>query len=246
MTSLAQMLADELDVSLDAVDMVMGDTDLCPWDMGTFGSMSTRFFGPALRVAGAEARLVLLELASEYLKTPMDALAADQGVIVDTRDARRRVTYGQLAQGKRIERHVTGKAATKKPADFKIMGKPVLRKDARDKVTGKAKYAADVQLPGMLYAKILRPPAHGARLIEVDLSDAKRVKGVQVVRDGDFIAFLHAYPDEAERALSMCKAKYEPSSTICSRSLRKEPWWQRMVTSKKARRNRTRSSTPPI
>ena len=67
-TSLAQMLAEELDVPLDAVDMVMGDTDLCPWDMGTFGSMTTRFFGPALRAAGAEARRVLLELASEHLK----------------------------------------------------------------------------------------------------------------------------------------------------------------------------------
>ncbi|MEJ2724990.1 MAG: molybdopterin-dependent oxidoreductase, partial [Deltaproteobacteria bacterium] len=66
-TSLAQMLADELDVSLEAVDMVMGDTDLCPWDMGTFGSRSTRFFGPPLRAAGAEARRVLLELASEHL-----------------------------------------------------------------------------------------------------------------------------------------------------------------------------------
>jgi len=77
-TSLAQMLADELEVSLEVVDMVMGDTDLCPWDMGTFGSMSTRFFGPPLRAAGAEAREVLMELASEQLKTPIQQLTVEK------------------------------------------------------------------------------------------------------------------------------------------------------------------------
>jgi isoquinoline 1-oxidoreductase len=71
-TSLAQMLADELEVSFNAVDMVMGDTDLCPWDMGTFGSMTTRFFGPPLREAAAKAKAVLMELAAEYLKCPAD------------------------------------------------------------------------------------------------------------------------------------------------------------------------------
>ena len=80
-TSLAQMLADELDVPMTSVKMIMGDTDLCPWDMGTFGSMSTRFFGPPLRAAGAEARKVLLELASEHLKVPVDKLSVDKGVV---------------------------------------------------------------------------------------------------------------------------------------------------------------------
>ncbi|TFH00381.1 MAG: hypothetical protein E4H13_07645, partial [Calditrichales bacterium] len=75
-TSLAQMLAEELDVALETVDMVMGDTDLCPWDMGTFGSMSTRFFGPPLRAAAAEGRQVLLELAAAHLNKPVDQLSA--------------------------------------------------------------------------------------------------------------------------------------------------------------------------
>ncbi len=73
-TSLAQMLADELAVPLDSVDMVMGDTDLCPWDMGTFGSMTTRIFGPALRAAAAEAKAVLVELAAEYLQVAKEHL----------------------------------------------------------------------------------------------------------------------------------------------------------------------------
>lgn len=219
-TSLAQMLADELDVSLNAVDMVMGDTDLCPWDMGTFGSMSTRFFGPALRAAGAEARSVLLELASEQLKTPADSLSTEQGVIIAIRDKEKRITYGQLAQGKKIERHLRGKTAVKKPVDFKIMGKAVLRKDAREKVTGKAKYASDILLPNMLYAKILRPPAHDAKLIDIDLSEAKRVKGVEVIRDGDFIAVLHTCPDVAELALAKIKAKFEkPQSDLDEKTI---------------------------
>jgi isoquinoline 1-oxidoreductase len=206
-TSLAQMLADELDVSLNAVDMVMGDTDLCPWDMGTFGSMSTRFFGPALRAAGAEARRVLLDLASEHLKTDVENLATEDGVVVDRRNKQNRVSYAQLAKGKQIERHLAS-VATKKPSEFKIMSKPALRRDAEEKVTGKAKYAGDIQLPGMLYAKILRPPAHGAKLIDVDLSEAKQLKDVQIIKEGDFVAVLHKYPDVAEIALSKIKAKY--------------------------------------
>lgn len=97
-TSLAQMLADELDVSLDVVDMVMGDTDLCPWDMGTFGSMSTRVFGPALRAAGAEARRVLLDLASKQLKTDVDNLTTENGFVIDIKNKQNRVSYAQLSR----------------------------------------------------------------------------------------------------------------------------------------------------
>jgi isoquinoline 1-oxidoreductase len=214
-TSLAQELADELDVRLDAVDMVMGDTDLCPWDMGTFGSLTTRRFGPALRSAGAEARRVLIEMASEELRIPPAQLATENGEVFDTKDAARRVSYGKLTHGKKIERHLTGGAPTKKPAEFRIMGKPVLRADARAKVTGEAKYAGDIQLPGMLYAKLLRPPAHGAKLVNLDFSEAQKVEGVQVVREGDFVAVLHQYPDVAETALAKIKARFDiPESTL--------------------------------
>ncbi|MGA9364890.1 MAG: molybdopterin cofactor-binding domain-containing protein [Bacteroidota bacterium] len=219
-TSLAQMLADELDVPLDSVDMVMGDTDLCPWDMGTFGSMSTRFFGPPLRAAGAEGRRVLLELASEHLKTPVANLVTEDGVVFDKTNKQSRVSYAELAKGKKIERHLKEPAAVKKLSEFKIMSKPVTRRDAQEKVTGKAKYAGDIQLPGMLYAKILRPPAHGSKLIDVDLSEAKKVEGVQVVREGDFIAVLHKYPDVAELALSKIKAKFgKAESTLDDKNI---------------------------
>ncbi len=214
-TSLAQELADELDVALDAVDMVMGDTDLCPYDMGTFGSMTTRFFGPPLRNAGAQARQVLLQLASESLKVPVTNLAVESGVVFDKTSTARRVSYGQLTRGRRIERHLTEPAVTKKPADFKIMGKPALRRDARAKVTGGAKYTGDIQLPGMVYAKLLRPPAHDSKMLDVDLSEAKKVPGIEIIQQGDFVAVLHKYPDVAEDALSKIRAKFEtPQSNL--------------------------------
>jgi nicotinate dehydrogenase subunit B len=207
-TSLAQMLAEDLDVSLESVDMVMGDTARCPWDIGTFGSMSIRFFGPALREAAAEARGVLIELAAESLGVPKEQLATENGTIFDTVRKTKRVTYAQLAKGKTIERHLVAKPAVKAVSDFRVMGKGAGRTDARAKVTGEAKFAGDIRLPGMLYAKILRPPAHGAALKNVDTTAAEKVEGAQVVRDGDLIAVLHEQPDLAEKALEKIEAEF--------------------------------------
>ncbi len=181
-TSLPQMLAEELDVPLETVDMVMGDTDLCPWDMGTFGSMTTRFFGPPLRAAGAEARAVLLELAAEKLEVPQEQLDAEDGVVFDRQNKDHRRHLRRAGQREKIARHLDGQAAAEdsRPSS-RSMGKPELRRDGRDKVTGKAQYAGDIRLPGMLYAKVLRPPAHGATLKSADTSAAKAMDGVQVV-----------------------------------------------------------------
>ncbi len=212
-TSLAQELADELDVKLEDVQMIMGDTDLCPWDMGTFGSMSTRFFGPALRAAGAEGRRVLIELASKKLNVPVKYLSTEDGIVFDKRTRKNKISYAALAKGKKIERHLQDKPEVKKPSEFKIIGKPELRRDSYEKVTGKAKYSGDIQLPGMLYARILRPPAHGAKLVDVDLSEAQKVEGVQIIHEGDFIAILHKYPDVAGAALSKVKANFDKPKT---------------------------------
>jgi nicotinate dehydrogenase subunit B len=210
-TSLAQMLADEMDVSLESIDMVMGDTSVCPWDMGTFGSMSTRFFGPPLRAAGAEARRVLLELAAEHLKLPQERLGIENGLIYDKQQKGKCVTCGELAKGKTIARRAREKPALKQPSEFKVMNKSFTRRDAVEKVTGKAHYAGDIRLPGMLYAKLLRPPAHGARLRNVDTSAAEKIEGVTVVHEGDLVAVLHKNPDQAAEAVSKIQAEFDPS-----------------------------------
>ncbi len=208
-TSLAQMLAEELDTPLDTVEMVMGDTERCPWDMGTFGSMTTRSFGPTLLAAAAEAKAVLLQLAAEALQVPQAQLVAQDGVIFDGQNKDQRRTYGQLAKGQKIERHLKAKPTLKEVAKFTVVGKPLVRRDGRDKVTGKAQYAGDLREPGMLYAKLLRPPAHGAKLKTVDTAPAKAMAGVQVVQDGDLVAVLHELPDVAEAALAKLKAEFD-------------------------------------
>ena len=212
MTALAQLLAEELDVPYDSVDMVMGDTDRCPYDMGTFGSMCVRMLGPVVRAAGAEARAVLIQMAAEQLQAPAERLQVKAGVITDPAAERKRVTYAQLVQGKRIERHLEG-VPLKPMAAFTIIGKSQRRKDALEKVTGKSKYAGDIALPGMLHARILRLPAHGATLKDVDTSAAEKVPGARVVRDGSLIAVLHERPDLAGQALGLIKAQFDRSGT---------------------------------
>jgi len=214
-TALAQIAAEELDVALDRVDMVMGDTALCPWDMGTFGSRSIKYFGPALRQAAAEARAVLIELASEHLKLPVVQLATKDGFVHEKANPQNRVSYGALAKGKMIERHLEPKPPVKPAAEYAIVGKPADRKDAVLKATGEAQYAGDIRLPGMLYARVLRPPAHGAKLKTIDLSGAEKTEGARVIQDGEIIAVLHSSFDLAEGALSKIKAEWDlPEATV--------------------------------
>ena len=208
MTSLSQLLAEDLDVALSSVDIVCGDTDLCPWDMGTFGSLSIRQFGPVLRAAAAEARGVLLAMAAERLGVPAGSLTVKDGIVTVAGDAAKTVTYGQLTEGKRIERTLDPKPPLKPVKAFTIVGTPAPRRDARDKVTGRAKYAGDIVAAGALHARILRPPAHGAVMTQVDTSAAEAVPGVRVVRDGDMVAVLHEHRDQADRALALVKAQF--------------------------------------
>ena len=213
-TSLAQMLAEELDVPLNSVDMVMGDTALCPFDFATVGSRSTKFFGPPLRRAAAEARAVLIKLAAEKLDVDQSRLFTENGIIRDRENPGTKISYAQLAKGKRIERHLEGEVAIKHHSKHSISGKATLRIDSRQKVTGEAKFAGDIRLSGMLYAKILRPPAHDARLTRVDVSAARQVKGTIIVEEEDLIAVLHDIPEEAERALDKIEAEYETHEKI--------------------------------
>ncbi len=207
-TSLAQMLSEELDVDLASVDMVMGDTDLCPFDNGTFGSLSTRFFGTPMRSAAAEARAVLLNMAARRLKVPAEQLTVKSGTVIDTRNSGNRVSYAELVRGKTIEGRVSPRPPMKPVAVLSTIGKSPTRKDGIEKVTGKALYAGDIRLPGMHYARILRPPAHGSKLKDVDASEVKSIPGAVLIQEGDLIAVLHPQPDLAERGVSLIKARW--------------------------------------
>lgn len=208
-TSLAQTLADELEVDISLVDMIMGDTDLCPYDDGTWGSMTTRFHDPLIRAAAAEAREVLKKLASEKLGIPVEQLKASNGKIVAKANIGKSISYAELTKGQKIVQAVTQKPVLKKADQLNVIGKPFNRRDSEQKVTGKALYSADIRLPGLMFARILRPPAHGAKMESVDTSAAEAMDGVKLVRDGDFIAVLHAYPETAGKAAAAIKAEWK-------------------------------------
>ncbi|KPK06262.1 MAG: hypothetical protein AMS20_05070 [Gemmatimonas sp. SG8_28] len=208
MTSLAQEAAEELGVSLSGMRVVMGDTDSCPWDMGTFGSLTTRMFGPAVRKAAARARLVLTDLAADRLGVARESLTVEDGVVYVSGDRTRRVTYGELAMGEQILHEVDEEAVLRTVEEFTVMGQSPRRFDGIDKITGRAVYAGDIRRPGMLYARLLRPPAHGATLTQVDTAAAAAMPGITVVNEGGLVAVLAEDPERAARALSLVESEF--------------------------------------
>lgn len=218
-TSMAQMLAEELDVALDSIDMVMGDTMLCAWDGGTTGSRSTKYFGPQVRKAGAEARAILLQLASEELDIAPGRLVVKNGVVSDTMNAASKITYAEIVRGRQIDRHIPN-VPIKSVSEHTVSGTPTLRRDARLKVTGEAKYTGDIVLPDLLHARVLQPPAHGAGLISVDTSEARNIKGAIVIQEEGLIAVLHENREVAENALSMVSARWDiPEAEVDNRTV---------------------------
>jgi nicotinate dehydrogenase subunit B len=200
-TSLAQAVAEELRAPLDSVRMDMGDTDLVPFDMGTFGSRTTPSMAPQLRRAAAAAREALLDMAADRLKVDRAALAVENGRVVHG-TSKRSVGFGELTRGQKLLKEIDARARTAAPA-----GTAVPKANGRDFVTGAHKFASDVKRPGMLVGRVLRPPSLGARLGSVDASG---VKGATVARDGDFVGVAAPTEWEAARALSALKAEWRP------------------------------------
>jgi len=218
-TSMAQMLAEELDVALDSIDMIMGDTILCPWDSGTTGSRSTKYFGPALRKAGAEARAILLQLASEKLNIETGCLQVKNGLISDSLNPEIHVTYGELVKGKQIDRHISD-VPIKSISEHTISGKTTLRMDALLKVKGEAIFTGDIKIPGMLHAKILRPPSHDASLASVDTSKVQNIPGAILIQEKELVAVLHEKQELAANALALISAQWDiPETEVDNQSI---------------------------
>ena len=208
-TSLAMVLAEELEVSVYDVDMVMGDTELCPYDAGTWGSLTTRFIDPPLRAAAAEAREVLRGLAAERLGVSQNQLDIKEGTVYLKNDPSRKVTYAELTKGQKIVKSLGEKPAIKKAGDFKLVGKPVISLDAEAKVTGKAKYSADIKLPGMVYATIVRPKVLGSKKLSVDASRLSQFEGATLVEKDNLVAVIHEDPEVSKKAAAGIKVTWE-------------------------------------
>src|SRR5207248_426730 len=217
-TTLAQSVADELRVPLASIRMVMGDTALTPFDMGTFGSRSTPYMSPQLRRAAAAARdLLLAQAASEWNTTP-DKLIARAGKISNPASGAT-LTYAQLAQGKTLAQNLPDTDPITPPAAWTVAGKSAPKLDARAFVTGQHQYTPDLRPANLLYGKVLRPQTFGAILVSVDFSAAQAMPGVVVVRDGDFVAVAAPSERVAEKALASIHAEWKSTPQTSSKAL---------------------------
>lgn len=198
-TALAQIAAEELEVPLARVTMVSGDTGRTPNEGQTAGSQSIEQSGTALRMAGAEVRALLIDLAAKKLGFAADTLKVTDGVI-HAPDGRK-VGYGELAAETNLKREASAKVTPKLPAQHKIVGKSAPRIDIPGKMTGGAAFVQDVRLPGMLHGRVVRPPRYGARLDGFDEARIKAMPGViAVVRDGSFLGVLARREEQAINA----------------------------------------------
>lgn len=206
-TSLAQLVAEELRAPFDTITMVMGDTDLVPWDAGTFGSRTTPTMGPQLRTMAAAARQLLIEMAATRWNVNPATLAAADAKVIDTQNGQS-LTYGELTRGEKLMKIVSAEVPLTPASDWKIAGTAVPKAGGRDFVTGKHKYPSDIVRPGMMFGKVLRPQGFNATLVSLDTSGAEKIPGAKVVHDGNFIAVAAQDAWTAERAVSALRATW--------------------------------------
>ena len=210
-TSLTQQIAEELRVAPDAIRLVMGDTDLTPWDAGTFGSRTTPTMGPQLRAVARTAREELVDLAARRWNVGRARLVAEDGRIRDP-ETGATVSYGELTEGRNFVKNVDATLLAASAEGWKIAGTTLSKRDGAEFVTGRHRYAADLSRPGMLHAKVLRPPSFKATLVSADMAAAARFPGVHVLRDGDFVGVAAPDVSTAERALAAVKAEWKELS----------------------------------
>jgi nicotinate dehydrogenase subunit B len=224
-TSLSQVVAEELRVPISSIRLTMGDTDLTPFDMGTFGSRTMPTMAPQLRKAAGAAREVLIDLAAEEWKVDRASLAVKDGKVINAQ-SKQAVDFGKLTKGQKLLKVISENAPTTPADQWKITGKSVAKVDGRDFVTGKHRYTSDTRPPDMLFGRVVRPSAFNASLVSVDTREAEAMPGVKVVRDGSFIGVAAPNAQTAARAASAIKAEWkaepQPSATELFDYLRKQ------------------------
>jgi nicotinate dehydrogenase subunit B len=223
-TALAQLVAEELDVGFDQVDMVMGDT-LVTLDQGqTAGSLTISNGGTTLRHAAACARQALLASAATHLSANVADLSVSKGV-VSSSQGDRKISYAALVDGKALEIKLDPKVALKPPASHTIVGQSIQRVDIPAKVTGRFTYVHDFKLPGMLHARVVRPPGPGATLVSVDESSVSNISGlVKVVRKQDFVAVVCKSEWAAVKAARQLKAQWTSASMLPAQETLYDYW----------------------
>jgi len=207
-TTLTQSVADELHVPLSSVRIVMGDTDVVPFDMGTFGSRSTPTMAPQLRKAAAAAREMLIAMAADQLKVaPADLRILDARFV--NHDKSKTLTLAEVAKGRKLVKVIPEDITITQPKDWMIAGTSVTKVDAKAFVTGAHQYTTDIQREGMLFGKVLRPSAFNATLVSADTKAAEAMAGVKVVTDGNFIGVASSDQQTATKAANAIVANWK-------------------------------------
>lgn len=213
-TGFGQLVAEELNLPFESVSVIMGKTDEAPFDIGTFGSLSTRVTGPRIRQAAAGMRAWLLELGAEQLGRGVSELDLKGGSVIVAGEEATSVSYAELAAGKQVARELDPELPLKDPATFTVIGQPIPRIELEQKTNGSAKYGIDMAVEGMVYGRVVRPPAFGATLESIDFSAAETMPGVVgTFRDGDFAGLATELLEQGDAALAMVKATWTPPAT---------------------------------
>jgi nicotinate dehydrogenase subunit B len=236
-TALAQLAAEELDVTFGRIEMVMGDTATTPDQWLTAGNLTIFQGGSELRRAAASARRALVERAAQRLGVPASELTVEDGVVRVKANPTQSVRYGELI-GDGIKLQVDEKIPLKKHPEYKVIGKSIPRVDIPGKVTGEFTYVHDFRLPDMLHARVIRPDHHGARVASIDESAARQVNGfVQTVRKGDFVAVVAHNEWAAVKAARAMQVNWTAGTGLPDQATVFETWRQRPVAKEEVTQN---------
>ena len=217
-TGFRQLMSDELDIAFDRTTLIMGSTDITVDQVGSGGSTAMERDSWPMRRVAAEARRVLLDMASVRLGVPVAQLAVADAVVSLKTDASKRITYGELIAGKKFNvtltgnnvNAITGQARTKSVPELKYTGQSPQRDDIPAKVDGSLKWAVDVKLPGMVHARNVKPPFACATLTGIDESSVRNVPGfIKVMRKGNYVAVVCEREEQAVRAARQLKTTWE-------------------------------------
>ena len=217
-TGFRQLMSDELDIAFERTTCIMGSTDITVDQVGAGGSSAMERDSWPMRRAAAEARRVLLDMASTRLGVPVDQLAVKDGVVTAKSDSSKRVTYGELIGGKKFNvtlnganvNSVAGQAKTKTIPELRYAGQPMHRDDIPGKVDGSTKWAVDVKLPGMVHARNVKPPYACAKLTAIDKSSVENLPGfIRVMNKGNYVAVVCEREEQAVRAARELKTTWE-------------------------------------
>ncbi len=242
---IAQMVAEELDVNVDLVHVLQGDTDTTLNMGGATGSSGIWKGGDALRNAAAEARRVLVDMAAQKLGAPADKLSVDNGIVSVQGEPGKSVSFAQLIGGKwfdvpmewnkqiGIMLGVKGQAKPKPPSQYKVVGKSIRRRDVAGKVMGATEYVVDVKPAGMLHARVVLPPVAGATPVAVDEASIKDIKGARVARQGDFLAVVAPREWDAIKARRALKVTWSDAKPALPGNAGVYDWIRKATSNKR-------------